>query len=72
MKKFEVGKIYIWPALYTSSFAIKVVSRTENSIIFEELAHPGKRMCHIVSYDHKGNEVILAWKYQEENGYVRA
>lgn len=72
MKKFEVGKVYIWPALYTSSFAIKVVGRTENAIIFEELAHPGERMAHIISYDCKGNEVILAWEYQGEKGYIRA
>lgn len=72
MKKFEIGEIYIWPALFISSFRIKITGRDENNVIFEELDFPGEKMTHPIEYDQEGNEVMKAWEYQGEVGYVRA
>ena len=72
MKRFEIGKVYIWPALFISSFPIKVTGRNENNIIFEELGFPEEKMYHAIEHDKEGNEIIKAWEYQGEVGYIRA
>ena len=73
MKKFEVGKTYEYPGLYTPSFRVRVVARTDKTITFEEVNYPGDNSSpRSITYDEAGNEIIEVWHYSETVGCMRA
>lgn len=72
MKKFEIGNTYIRPGLFIPSFWVRIVSRTETEITFEELDFPGTFNTYQISFDEAGNEIAQVWEYEDIVGYIRA
>lgn len=71
--KFEVGKIYLMPGLFIPSYWVKCIKRDEkkNRVFFCEIEHTGVFHKEI-EYDLKGNEIVFAWEYGKERGYMNA
>lgn len=72
MKKFKIGERYLWPALFIPAFFVEVISRTDKTVTFEEIWHPEEKIHCDICYDIQGNEVVVAWEYDKQKGYVRA
>lgn len=72
MKEFKIGTVLIMSGLYTGERLEKIISRTENEIVSQELAYPDSepnRYAIEVDYE-RGTERFLNWEYRGEKAYV--
>ena len=72
MLKFEIGKDYVRPGLFSSNFKVRVVARTEKTASFVQVGWEEEPPVEIVIEVQDNEEVCECWDYMEHKGYIKA
>ena len=70
--KFEIGKTYLHPGLYTPSWMVLIMARTETTITMRECGFPDDPEDYVTKdiIIENGDEECLAWEYYDHKAYM--